>query len=563
MLDQATLGNGHIEPTCCRTDVTSSREPLSITVEVETLTIGSNELPLRNGTPQNHKCLNGCGNGIEKQLHPTSLGEAINGVVAETDSEVIDATDSTVEATVVQDAEDPIKEIECNGRKSSESDPPLSCPELSEVKHLTQTNGDEIVETVNGSNLEMHPLVPELREGDNVDGSSAESEIGVADLVSTANGNIIKEISSLVKCNGSVNGIDAPISNGSSHSETSEHMNGHIPNGGLVTANGVAKTNGVAPSKGAAIPASDFRQLLGELISYTGQTSNGGIVLTNYRIFLYYNKNNTTSINLPLGVIDSVESRDLLYLQIHTKHAYSVNCSFSSVEQCLLWSKRLNDGLSTLTRSDTLFCHSFYRATLEMKDDQSTLQKVLKDSTKYDATKFFLREIERMKFLENGAWRISNVNDDFSFCPSYPKYLIVPSKTSDEDLRQVAAFRSSQRIPTAVWRYEKNGCIIARSSQPYVGWLCWRNEFDENLLNSLCTSCTSQAISFSSNKLLVLDARSYAAAVANRAKGGGVECPEYYLSSEVQFMGLANIHSIRKSFQSIRSLYELPTDHPK
>ncbi|XP_035246539.1 myotubularin-related protein 3-like isoform X3 [Anguilla anguilla] len=55
-------------------------------------------------------------------------------------------------------------------------------------------------------------------------------------------------------------------------------------------------------------------------------------------------------------------------------------------------------------------------------------------------------------------------------------------------------------------------------------------------------------------KLLILDARSYAAAVANRAKGGGCECPEYYPNCEVMFMGMANIHSIRKSFQALRFL---------
>lgn len=54
--------------------------------------------------------------------------------------------------------------------------------------------------------------------------------------------------------------------------------------------------------------------------------------------------------------------------------------------------------------------------------------------------------------------------------------------------------------------------------------------------------------------MLILDARSYAAAVANRAKGGGCECAEYYPNCEVQFMGLANIHSIRKSFHMVRAL---------
>jgi myotubularin-related protein 3/4 len=51
-----------------------------------------------------------------------------------------------------------------------------------------------------------------------------------------------------------------------------------------------------------------------------------------------------------------------------------------------------------------------------------------------------------------------------------------------------------------------------------------------------------------------MDARSYAAAVGNRARGGGVECPEYYPNAEITFMNLANIHTIRQSHQRLRIL---------
>lgn len=174
----------------------------------------------------------------------------------------------------------------------------------------------------------------------------------------------------------------------------------------------------------------------------------------------------------------------------------------------------------------------------------------------------FAVEVKRMAIL-HGAWRVTEINNDFTLCRSYPRRLIVPATISDEDLLKVASFRYSNRIPTVVWRHEKNGCIIARSSQPEVGWLGWRSDQDEILLNALVTSCISSSISFTSKKLLVIDARSYAAAVANRAKGGGCECPEYYPCSEVLFMGLANIHSVRKSFQSLRALSELPANHTR
>lgn len=57
-------------------------------------------------------------------------------------------------------------------------------------------------------------------------------------------------------------------------------------------------------------------------------------------------------------------------------------------------------------------------------------------------------------------------------------------------------------------------------------------------------------------RLLIVDARSYPAAIANRAKGGGSESPAYYDNCEVLFMNLPNIHCVRKSFVAVRGLCE-------
>lgn len=77
-----------------------------------------------------------------------------------------------------------------------------------------------------------------------------------------------------------------------------------------------------------------------------------------------------------------------------------------------------------------------------------------------------------------------------------------------------------------------------------------------NGTSSLDTASEGDSTAPITSKLLIIDARSYTAAMANRAKGGGCECSEYYQRCEVQFMNLANIHSIRKSFQSIRGVCE-------
>jgi myotubularin-related protein 3/4 len=104
-----------------------------------------------------------------------------------------------------------------------------------------------------------------------------------------------------------------------------------------------------------------------------------------------------------------------------------------------------------------------------------------------------------------------------------------------------------------------NGAIIARTSQPEVGWLFWRSKEDEKMIQAIINACKTTITNDStnprelnSNRLLILDARSYAAALANRAKGGGFEHPPYYTDCDVQFMNLPNIHVIRKSAQMLR-----------
>lgn len=80
--------------------------------------------------------------------------------------------------------------------------------------------------------------------------------------------------------------------------------------------------------------------------------------------------------------------------------------------------------------------------------------------------------------------------------------------------------------------------------------------------SSLETSQTEKVNIEKPKKILIVDARSYASAVTNRARGGGVECPEYYTSAEIQFMNLGNIHVIRKSYHALRLLCASPPDVP-
>ncbi len=131
-----------------------------------------------------------------------------------------------------------------------------------------------------------------------------------------------------------------------------------------------------------------------------------------------------------------------------------------------------------------------------------------------------------------------------------------------ERIFNVCPMLSVSHLYLNLWpRHQSSGAVIGRCGQPEVSWWGWRNADDEYLVQAIAKACvtdraanTAQAngscvhhhvpgeLSDSDphttngsaevepkatppQKLLIMDARSYAAAVANRAKGGGCECP--------------------------------------
>lgn len=259
------------------------------------------------------------------------------------------------------------------------------------------------------------------------------------------------------------------------------------------------------------------------------------------------------------------------------------------------------------TSLETLFAFSYYAWASEQ---QTNLENdwICRMQRAINYEDDFRREIRRLEFDTCASWRISTINMEFKLCPSYPRLLLVPSCISDDILTNVASFRSARRIPAIVWRHKASGAVVGRCSQPEVGWLGWRNPKDEQLLKAIAEACgfdggelnrrqaanangnasattnantyansnanvntnASETSSFDDSheevcidevkKILIVDARSYASAVTNRARGGGCECPEYYPCAAIEFMNLGNIHVIRKSFHALRALAASPTD---
>ncbi|KIH63288.1 hypothetical protein ANCDUO_06410 [Ancylostoma duodenale] len=135
--------------------------------------------------------------------------------------------------------------------------------------------------------------------------------------------------------------------------------------------------------------------------------------------------------------------------------------------------------------------------------------------------------------------------------PTYPEYMVIPKEISHKDLVDGKDFRFLQRWPAVVWKCKETRAVLLRSSQPRLSLFGWRNNADEKFFELVHKYLDT----YSPGKdMLIMDARSYAAAWANRAKGGGFEHPEYYQRTRVDWLALPNIHNVRYSFHQLRAL---------
>ncbi|XP_054611081.1 myotubularin-related protein 4 isoform X2 [Dunckerocampus dactyliophorus] len=329
-----------------------------------------------------------------------------------------------------------------------------------------------------------------------------------------------------------------------------------------------------------------FPVLQGEGVEYLGHADEAIIAISNYRLHIKFKD---SVINVPLRLIESVESRDMFQLHIICKDSKVVRCHFTTFKQCQEWVKRLTRALAHPSRLEDLFALAYHAWCLGGSADDEDQHVHLCRPGDHVRQRMEM-EVKRMGFDTQNIWRVSDINCNYKLCSSYPQKLLVPIWITDKELDSVASFRSWKRIPVVVYRHQKNGAVIARCSQPEISWWGWRNTDDEYLVTSIAKACQmdtgtkgpcgapacqqrgevpdSSDSDFDSSltgnsgcddntvsqKLLILDARSYTAAVANRAKGGGCECEEYYPNCEVMFMGMANIHAIRNSFQALRTV---------
>lgn len=131
--------------------------------------------------------------------------------------------------------------------------------------------------------------------------------------------------------------------------------------------------------------------------------------------------------NVLQGGLITLKCKDLriISLEINTAQEY-LNIA-SSIEQ-----------LSNLQYAHDLYPF-FYRPMYSILEDGYTM---------------FRSELEFAKLLSTDDWRLSTINRDYSVCPTYAASLVVPSKITDEQIRQSAAFRDGGRFPIFSYKHE-------------------------------------------------------------------------------------------------------------
>jgi hypothetical protein len=169
-------------------------------------------------------------------------------------------------------------------------------------------------------------------------------------------------------------------------------------------------------------------------------------------------------------------------------------------------------------------------------------------------------EYERLSKRPCGSnFKLFDQGEQYSIFSTYPRYIMIPETVPDALMLEVAAYRSSQRVPAVDWIHPTSGASLSRCSQPKTGFSTY-SEADQRLMKDIWAANDNYAEE-SENKagqpspvMLIMDARSRAAATANIVVGGGYEGTTGYGRCKLEFAGIANIHAVRESFLALAAI---------
>uniref|UniRef100_A0A182VV39 phosphatidylinositol-3,5-bisphosphate 3-phosphatase n=1 Tax=Anopheles minimus TaxID=112268 RepID=A0A182VV39_9DIPT len=273
----------------------------------------------------------------------------------------------------------------------------------------------------------------------------------------------------------------------------------------------------------------------------------GTLTITNYRLHFRSqpasDKDPVIVVDCPLGAVSRIEK--VGGASSRGENSYGIDIFCKDMRNLRFAHKQENHSRRTVF--EKLQLYAFPRANEGQLFAFNYREKFPEDGwTVYEP----VAELRRMgvNSANNDTWRITRINELYEICDSYPSVWAVPKTAKDDLLKQVAAFRSRNRLPVLCWIHPKSLATITRCSQPLVGVGGKRSDADETYIN-LIMEANAQ-----SDKLSIIDARPSANAIANKAKGGGYESEDAYKNVELTFLDIHNIHVMRESLRKLKEI---------
>jgi len=279
----------------------------------------------------------------------------------------------------------------------------------------------------------------------------------------------------------------------------------------------------------------------------------GTLNITNYRLYFFshHTKERPVLLDLPLGIVSRVDkvsgARNLgntYGLEVVCKDIRTLKFVLTEAEEGGHPRRQIFEALVTnafpLSYASQLFAFKFKEQCGGIGNDGWRV---------YDQTE----ELKRMG-LPNERWLISDVNQEYQLCDTYPTILGLPARTTLEDLQEVAKFRSRGRIPVLSWIHPETQVTITRCAQPLVGFQKRSKDDEQHIKNIMDANPLS-------SKIYIYDARPKVNAEAMRLKGGGYESEDNYQNLEFVFLDIENIHVMRESYKKVRQMCLPEVDH--
>lgn len=168
-------------------------------------------------------------------------------------------------------------------------------------------------------------------------------------------------------------------------------------------------------------------------------------------------------------------------------------------------------------------------------------EKESKKKYKINGWVLFDLSIECLREGVSDLYRITDANENYNICGTYPKYLVIPSGFEEKYLSQCSEFRALNRFPVLTYFYKYKNSSLWRSSQCLKGLTLKSSEFEKTYIHEM---------SKETKNLIIYDARPYLNAVANSLKGAGIESKsDYDFCQEIKYCDIENIHNVRKSLK--------------